>query len=77
MIDARTCRLTGTLDNRFSLTVTRTGPYKGELSIRERDHTLLRENVGLSYVHFLGPPVGDVTEWQQRAAEFVDALGTS
>ena len=67
----------GTLDNRYTVTVIRTRPYHGELSIREGDQILLREDVGLSYGALFGPDVSDVAEWQQRAVEFIDTLDTS
>jgi hypothetical protein len=67
----------GTLDNRYTVTVIRTGTYHGELSIREGDQILLRENVGLSYDARFGPDAGDVADWQQRAVEFTSKPGAS
>ena len=62
------------LDDRYTVTVTRTGPYRGEFVIREGDKLLHRESVGLAYNALFGPDVDDVQRWQQLAIEFVDKL---
>jgi hypothetical protein len=65
------------LDDRYKVMVTRTGPYRGEWSIRFGDQVLDRQNVGLSYGALFGPDVDDVADWQQRAIQFIDAQGPS
>lgn len=57
--------------------MTRTGPYHGEWSIRHGDQVLERQNVGLSYGALFGPDVEDVLDWQQRAVDFIDGVGSS
>lgn len=61
-----------TLDDRYIVTVDRTGDYTGELAIHLDDKELLREPVGLSYGALFGPDVDDVQTWQRRAIKFVD-----
>ena len=60
------------LDNKFTVEVTRTAPYRGELTIRNGEETLYREPVGLSFDALFGPDVSDVAEWQAIAISFVD-----
>lgn len=64
-----------TLDKRYTVTVTRTPPYRGELSICDGDQGLHVESVGLAYDSLFGPDVDDVCRWQEIAADFVDKLG--
>jgi hypothetical protein len=65
-----------TLDKRYRVTVTRTGPYRGELSICDGDQALHVESVGLAYDALFGPDVDDVHRWQEIAVDFVDKLGS-
>lgn len=68
---------TSTLDGQIELTVTRTGPYRGELTISEADQVLHRQDVGLMYDAQFGPDVIDVIEWKRIAIDFVDGHKSS
>lgn len=61
-----------TLDKRYAVTVRRTGPYHGELTIAEGGQILFRQDVGLSYNAQFGPDVADVADWQDIAINFID-----
>lgn len=63
---------TSTLDGRFSVIVTRTHPYCGELTISEGANVLFRKKVSLAYNALFGPDVADVAEWQSAAIKFID-----
>jgi len=68
---------TGTLDQRYVLTVSSTPqPRYGRLTITDnRDGTvLLDEQVPLSYGAVFGPDIGDVEAWQERATTLIDSL---
>ena len=60
------------LDNRYSIEVIRTAPYRAEFSIRDGDQVLRTESVGLMYGAIFGPDVSDVAEWQRLSTDFVD-----
>lgn len=63
------------LDDRFQVEVQRVSMYHGELVIFDHgdgDKELFREAVGLSYGAAFGPDAGDVDEWQERCAKFID-----
>lgn len=65
------------LDGPYKVMVLRTGPYRREWSIHCADQVLDRQDEGLSYDALLGPDVADVADWQERAIQVVDGLGTS
>ena len=50
------------LDNRYSIEVIRTAPYRAEFSIRDGDQVLRTESVGLMYGAIFEPDVSDVAE---------------
>lgn len=62
------------LDGKYTVTVTRTAPYRAELTIAEGANVLHRESVGLSFDALFGPDVADVASWQEIAVRFVDNL---
>lgn len=61
-----------TLDDKYSVTVTREAPYRGILRIAEGGKVLHTETVGLMYDALFGPDVDDVARWQEIAVRFVD-----
>ncbi|MGA2728451.1 MAG: hypothetical protein ABSE96_11590 [Terracidiphilus sp.] len=65
------------LDGRYTVTVIRTEPYRGDLSIHDRDQLLHRESVGLAYGALFGPDVDDIGRWQKIAEDFIDKRGSS
>jgi len=68
------------LDERYQVEVQRIGEgsesgYRGTFFVfdhQEKNKMLLGEKVGLSYQARFGPDVQDVSDWQDRAAKFVD-----
>ncbi len=68
---------TSSLDDRYTVTVTRTAAYRGEFVIREGDKLLHSKSVGLAYNALFGPDVDDVQRWQQLAIDFVDKRESS
>jgi hypothetical protein len=62
------------LDGKYTVNVTRTAPYRGELTIADGTTVLHRESVGLSYDALFGPDVTDVVSWQEIAIKVVDDL---
>ena len=62
------------LDGRYTIHVTRTGPYRAELTIAEGANVLHREPVGLSFDALFGPDVAYAASWQESAVRFVDNL---
>lgn len=61
------------LDDRYRITVVRTRPYQGVLTIVDKDTPetiLFQKDVGLSYNAEAGPDIDDMMEWQQIAVEF-------
>ena len=62
------------LDARFTITVNRTAPFRGELTIADDDKVLHREPVDLAYDAQFGPDVDDVELWQNKAFRFAIAL---
>lgn len=62
------------LDNKYTIKVTRTVPYRSELTIAAGTEILHRQPVGLSFDALFGPDWGDVQSWQAAAIEFVDKL---
>jgi hypothetical protein len=62
------------LDNRYTVTVTRVAPYRGELTIADGDNVLHRKTVLLSFNALFGPDVADVAAWQEAAMTFIDKL---
>jgi len=63
---------TATLDDKYTVTVTRDAPYRGVFTITEGEQVLYRESVGLRYNAQFGPDVDDVESWQEIAERFVD-----
>jgi len=66
-----------TLDGRYTVTVTRVGPYHGELTVSEGDQFLHREAVGLMYDAKFGPDAADVIDWKRIAMDVVDSHNSS
>ena len=66
----------GTLDNRYECTVEHKEQYKGQLRIfdNQTDSILLMEEVGVSYGAAFGADMGDIADWQNRCAEFIDSF---
>jgi hypothetical protein len=62
------------LDNKYTVEVTRTELYHGELTIADGATVLHREPVCLSFDALFGPDVADVAEWQEIAIAFIDKL---
>ena len=65
------------LDHRYLIEVQRTGERTAELFIFDQHNNnqeLLRESVPLYYGAPFGPDVEDVCRWEERCANFVDAL---
>lgn len=60
------------LDDKYTVAVTRTAPFRGELTIAEGEQVLHRESVGLSFDAPFGPDIADVAEWQELAISFID-----
>lgn len=60
------------LDAKYTIQVTRTAPYRGELTIADGTNVLHREFVDLSFDALFGPDVADVASWQEAAIRFVD-----
>jgi hypothetical protein len=65
---------TSILDGRFTVTVTRTAPHRGELTISDAHKMLHREPVDLMSDALSGPDICDVELWQERAIGFVGCL---
>jgi hypothetical protein len=63
-----------TLDDKYLVQVQRTAHYSGALCIFDGEKTLLEQPVGLSYGAAFGPDISDVSDWEQRAVAFIDAL---
>jgi len=49
-----------TLDGRYAISVTRTGPYRAELTIADGANMLHREAIGLSFDALFGPDLAGV-----------------
>jgi hypothetical protein len=62
------------LDNKYTIEVTRTELYHGELTIADGATLLHREPVFLSFDALFGPDVADVADWQDIALAFVKSL---
>ena len=62
-----------TLDDKYAISVERTEPYQGSLTISDGDEVLYREPVGLMYNAQFGPDVEDVHRWKQTAVRFIDS----
>ncbi len=65
---------TSTLDRKYTIAVTRTELYHGELTIAEGTTLLHRQPVFLAFDALFGPDETDVAEWQDIALAFVDNL---
>ncbi len=65
------------LDNKYTVKVTRTAPYRGELAIVDGAIMLDRRPVTLSFDALFGPDVADMAEWHAIAMEIVDKLQLS
>jgi hypothetical protein len=61
-------------DGKYTVKVTRTAPYRGELTVAAGTTVLHRKSVGLSYDALFGPDVTDVASWQEIAIKVVDNL---
>ena len=65
------------LDKRYKMEVVRTDGYKANFSIYDgesNDTEIYTEEVGLAFGARFGPDSGDLTQWQNKACEIVDAL---
>lgn len=62
-----------TLDDKYEISVERTKPYQGILTISDGDEGLYQEPVGLMYNAQFGPDVEDVHHWKQTAIRFIDS----
>ncbi len=62
----------GVLDEKYTVRVSRTEPYRGKLEVLEGDKLLMESDVSLSYDAKFGPDVGDVAEWEIAAMDFID-----
>ena len=68
------------LDKRYQVEVQRVGSgsesgYRGTLFVfdhQEDNKRLLSKEVGLSYQAIFGPDFQDVSDWQDKAAKFID-----
>lgn len=63
---------TSLLDNRYIVTVRRTAPYRGELTITDAGQIIHREAVGLMFDAIFGPDIDDVSNFQRIAIQIVD-----
>ena len=63
-----------TLDQIYDCRVTRTGDYRGTLTVTDTkaSNCILEKEVGLSYGSMFGPDVSDVALWQDFCCEAVD-----
>jgi hypothetical protein len=66
-----------TLDRKYTIAVTRTALYHGELTIAEGATLLHRRPVFLAFDALFGPDLTDVAKWQDIALAFVDNLRQS
>lgn len=62
------------LDGRYNCEVTRTGEYKGQLTVSDErgGKVLLDEEVSLAYDAMFGPDADDVVAWQEKVVAAVD-----
>lgn len=60
------------LDGRYGARVEETGDYTCVLEVTEGEEILYAEEVALSYGALLGPDVGDIADWQEKAVRVVD-----
>lgn len=63
----------GMLDDRYGVSVERTSPYQGVLTISEGDEILHRESVVMIYDAQFGPDLDDVRSWKKTAVQFIDS----
>lgn len=64
------------VDGQWKVEAQQTGPGTAVLKIWNSDDQLVYEKpVTLSYGAIFGPDVDDVTQWQMKALEFIDAQG--
>lgn len=63
-----------TADDRYVCTVTRAGPYLGDLWIVDLHGNVVahKEQVHLSYDAKFGPDMDDVADWQLRCMDVID-----
>ncbi|MGC9225510.1 MAG: hypothetical protein ACP5E2_16490 [Terracidiphilus sp.] len=61
-------------DGKYAIKVTRTAPYRGELTVSEGENVLYREPVGLSFDALSGPDISEVVAWHEIAIRFVQNL---
>jgi hypothetical protein len=65
------------LDGKYTVEVTRTAPYRAELTIADGRNVLHRQPVGHCFDALFGPDLDDVHSWQATAIRFVDDLRKS
>jgi len=61
------------LDDHYDVIVDRIGAHTATLKVMDGDNILYQQNVALAYGAQFGPDVGDIAEWQEIAADTVDA----
>lgn len=62
-----------TLDGRYAVSVKRSAPYQGVLTISEGDEVLYRESACLMHNAKFGPDMEDGHNWKQTAVRFIDS----
>lgn len=67
---------TSRLDDRYIVTVRRTAPYRGELTITDAGQVIHREAVGLMFDAIFGPDIDDVSNFQRIAIQVIDNRGS-
>lgn len=60
------------LDDKWNCVVTRTAEYSGQLTVSDREETILSETVPLAYGAAFGPDISDVATWQDMCVDVVD-----
>jgi hypothetical protein len=58
---------------KYKLTVSRTRPYIGRLTLRRDDAVVFERDVGIMYDAPFGPDGEDIQTWQQMSSEAADA----
>lgn len=60
------------LDNKFDIRVERVDEYKGTLIIADGNTKIAEGLVSLAYGAPFGPDIGDIADWQNWSANFID-----
>jgi hypothetical protein len=56
----------------YRLTIVRTAPYRGQLTLTRGESTVLEREVGIMYDAPFGPDAEDVRAWESLAIEAAD-----